>query len=137
MPNDDSPYPGAGPYFFFPPDIKTTGHYKEEVAQVNRSREPLSIDVASASTSQYDSREAMWSNAEPFTIHYNDDPTTFALPLSDGSEESQLKIIAELQVENDVIGQELPKQLQAADKNFLANFAHLMGKNLSIMQFTN
>ncbi|CAH8338699.1 unnamed protein product, partial [Eruca vesicaria subsp. sativa] len=74
-----------------------------------------------------------------------DDPTTAfpfdalvaALPFSNGGEESQLQRIAELQVENDVICQDLQKRLEAASKNFLANFAHLMEQNLSIMRFTN
>nr|GMD91772.1 mediator of RNA polymerase II transcription subunit 21-like [Ipomoea batatas]GMD92985.1 mediator of RNA polymerase II transcription subunit 21-like [Ipomoea batatas] len=39
-----------------------------------------------------------------------------ALPLSEGGEEAQLKRIAELQAENDAIGQELQKQLEAAEK---------------------
>ncbi|XP_057537287.1 mediator of RNA polymerase II transcription subunit 21-like [Amaranthus tricolor] len=39
-----------------------------------------------------------------------------ALPLDEGGEEAQLKRIAELQAENDAIGQELQRQLEAADK---------------------
>ncbi|XP_077243603.1 mediator 21 isoform X1 [Tasmannia lanceolata] len=37
-----------------------------------------------------------------------------ALPLSEGGEEAQLKRIAELQAENEAVGQELQKQLEAA-----------------------
>ncbi|KAF8054408.1 hypothetical protein N665_1330s0003 [Sinapis alba] len=44
------------------------------------------------------------------------DALVAALPLSEGGEEAQLKRIAELQVENDVIGQELQKQLEVAEK---------------------
>ncbi|CAA7054304.1 unnamed protein product [Microthlaspi erraticum] len=44
------------------------------------------------------------------------DALVAALPLSEGGEEAQLKRIAELQAENDVIGQELQKQLEAAEK---------------------
>ncbi|XP_024010037.1 mediator of RNA polymerase II transcription subunit 21 [Eutrema salsugineum] len=44
------------------------------------------------------------------------DALVAALPLSEGGEEAQLKRIAELQVENDTIGQELQKQLEAAEK---------------------
>ncbi|CAG7894161.1 unnamed protein product [Brassica rapa] len=44
------------------------------------------------------------------------DALVAALPLSDGGEEAQLKIIAQLQMENHVIGQELHKQLEAAEK---------------------
>ncbi|CAH2071640.1 unnamed protein product [Thlaspi arvense] len=43
------------------------------------------------------------------------DALVAALPLSEGGEEAQLKRIAELQVENDLIGQELQKQLEAAE----------------------
>jgi len=44
------------------------------------------------------------------------DALVAALPLAEGGEEAQLKKIAELQAENDVVGQELQKQLEAAEK---------------------
>uniref|UniRef100_A0A6P3ZSA0 Mediator of RNA polymerase II transcription subunit 21 n=1 Tax=Ziziphus jujuba TaxID=326968 RepID=A0A6P3ZSA0_ZIZJJ len=44
------------------------------------------------------------------------DALVAALPLSDGGEEAQLKRIAELQAENDSVGQELQRQLEAAEK---------------------
>ncbi|AEE82425.1 mediator 21 [Arabidopsis thaliana] len=44
------------------------------------------------------------------------DALVAALPLSEGGEGAQLKRIAELQVENDLVGQELQKQLEAAEK---------------------
>ncbi|KAI3740964.1 hypothetical protein L2E82_31439 [Cichorium intybus] len=44
------------------------------------------------------------------------DALVAALPLTEGGEEAQLKRIAELQAENDVVGQELQKQLEAAEK---------------------
>lgn len=43
------------------------------------------------------------------------DALVTALPLSEGGEETQLRRIAELQAENDVVGQELQKQLEAAE----------------------
>ncbi|GMN49866.1 hypothetical protein TIFTF001_019036 [Ficus carica] len=43
------------------------------------------------------------------------DALVAALPLSDGGEEAQLKRIAELQAENDAVGQELQRQLEAAE----------------------
>lgn len=42
------------------------------------------------------------------------DALVAALPLSEGGEEAQLKRIAELQGENEAVGQELQKQLEAA-----------------------
>ncbi|KAD3336678.1 hypothetical protein E3N88_32197 [Mikania micrantha] len=42
------------------------------------------------------------------------DALVAALPFSEGGEEAQLKKIAELQAENDLVGQELQKQLEAA-----------------------
>lgn len=39
-----------------------------------------------------------------------------ALPVEEGGEEMQLKRIAELQAENDAVGQELQKQLDAAEE---------------------
>ncbi|KAK1426561.1 hypothetical protein QVD17_15237 [Tagetes erecta] len=44
------------------------------------------------------------------------DALVTALPFSEGGEEAQLKKIAELQAENDLVGQELQKQLEAAEK---------------------
>ncbi|KAL3820694.1 hypothetical protein ACJIZ3_006599 [Penstemon smallii] len=44
------------------------------------------------------------------------DALVSALPLTEGGEEAQLKRIEELQGENDAIGQELQKQLEAAEK---------------------
>ncbi|OVA06610.1 Mediator complex [Macleaya cordata] len=38
-----------------------------------------------------------------------------ALPVSEGDEEAQLKWIAELQAENEEVGQELQRQLEAAE----------------------
>ncbi|KAJ4703144.1 Mediator of rna polymerase ii transcription subunit 21 [Melia azedarach] len=42
------------------------------------------------------------------------DALVAALPLAEGGEEAQLKRIAELQAENDAVGQELQRQLEAA-----------------------
>ncbi|XP_030461787.1 mediator of RNA polymerase II transcription subunit 21-like [Syzygium oleosum] len=44
------------------------------------------------------------------------DSLVAGLPLPEGGEEAQLKRIAELQAENDAVGQELQKQLEAAEK---------------------
>ncbi|KAF9616809.1 hypothetical protein IFM89_032659 [Coptis chinensis] len=44
------------------------------------------------------------------------DALVAALPVSEGGEEAQLKRIAELKAENDTIGQELQKQLEAAEE---------------------
>ncbi|KAI7752424.1 hypothetical protein M8C21_005094 [Ambrosia artemisiifolia] len=44
------------------------------------------------------------------------DALVAALPFSEGGEEAQLKKIEELQAENDLVGQELQKQLEAAEK---------------------
>uniref|UniRef100_A0A2P2JGA7 Mediator of RNA polymerase II transcription subunit 21 n=1 Tax=Rhizophora mucronata TaxID=61149 RepID=A0A2P2JGA7_RHIMU len=42
------------------------------------------------------------------------DALVTALPLAEGGEEAQLRRIVELQAENDVVGQELQRQLEAA-----------------------
>lgn len=44
------------------------------------------------------------------------DALVAALPIAEGGEEAQLKRIAELQAENDAVGQELQGQLEAAEK---------------------
>lgn len=44
------------------------------------------------------------------------DALVAALPLAEGGQEAQLKRIAELQSENDAVGQELQRQLEAAEK---------------------
>ncbi|VVA28392.1 PREDICTED: mediator [Prunus dulcis] len=47
------------------------------------------------------------------------DALVAALPLSEGGEEAQLKRIAQLEAENDAVGQQLEKQLEAAgDESF-------------------
>ncbi|CAI0476390.1 unnamed protein product [Linum tenue] len=55
------------------------------------------------------------------------DALVTALPLSEGGEEAQLKRIAELQAENDAVGQELQKQLEAAEKE-LKQVVELFGQ---------
>uniref|UniRef100_A0A7N0UCH6 Mediator of RNA polymerase II transcription subunit 21 n=1 Tax=Kalanchoe fedtschenkoi TaxID=63787 RepID=A0A7N0UCH6_KALFE len=50
-----------------------------------------------------------------------------ALPLDEGGEEAQLKRIAELQAENDAVGQELQWQLEAAEKE-LKQIQELFGQ---------
>ncbi|KAK6917312.1 Mediator complex, subunit Med21 [Dillenia turbinata] len=44
------------------------------------------------------------------------DALVAALPISEGGEEAQLKGIAEFQAENDAVGQELQRQLEAAGR---------------------
>ncbi|XP_039048695.1 mediator of RNA polymerase II transcription subunit 21-like [Hibiscus syriacus] len=44
------------------------------------------------------------------------DALVASLPPSDGGEEAQLTRIAELQAENDAVGEELQKQLEAVEK---------------------
>ncbi|PQQ00136.1 mediator of RNA polymerase II transcription subunit 21-like [Prunus yedoensis var. nudiflora] len=44
------------------------------------------------------------------------DALVAALPLSEGGEEAQLKRIAQLEAENDAVGQQLEKQLEAAER---------------------
>ncbi|XP_009349215.2 mediator of RNA polymerase II transcription subunit 21 [Pyrus x bretschneideri] len=44
------------------------------------------------------------------------DALVAALPLSEGGEEAQLRRIAQLQAENDAVGQQLEKQLEAAER---------------------
>ncbi|KAJ4830901.1 Mediator of RNA polymerase II transcription subunit 21 [Turnera subulata] len=49
------------------------------------------------------------------------DALVAALPLAEGGEEAQLKRIQELQAENDVVGQELQRQLEAAGKFLMSS----------------
>ncbi|KAH1096037.1 hypothetical protein J1N35_012958 [Gossypium stocksii] len=58
------------------------------------------------------------------------DALVAALPPSEGGEEAQLRRIAELQAENDAVGQELQKQLEAAGTfppSFLHSFSCRLG----------
>ncbi|CAN6552768.1 hypothetical protein ACFX13_005291 [Malus domestica] len=57
------------------------------------------------------------------------DALVAALPLADGGEEGQLKRIAELQAENDAVGQELQRQLEAAEKE-LREVRELFGQSV-------
>ncbi|KAH7545760.1 hypothetical protein FEM48_Zijuj01G0127900 [Ziziphus jujuba var. spinosa] len=63
------------------------------------------------------------------------DALVAALPLSDGGEEAQLKRIAELQAENDSVGQELQRQLEAAAPNVETNnLNHLVKSEKELRQ---
>lgn len=44
------------------------------------------------------------------------DTLVAALPISEGGEEAQMKRIAELEAENEAVGEELQKQLEAAEQ---------------------
>uniref|UniRef100_A0A1D1XXP8 Mediator of RNA polymerase II transcription subunit 21 n=1 Tax=Anthurium amnicola TaxID=1678845 RepID=A0A1D1XXP8_9ARAE len=83
-----------------------------------RSRPPLrSLDRASLSDDSLNIAEqpklmsaALFQAAKQFDI------LVAALPLSEGGEEAQLRRIAELEAENEAVGEELQKQLEAAER---------------------
>nr|GMD83053.1 mediator of RNA polymerase II transcription subunit 21 [Ipomoea batatas] len=76
--------------------------------------EPPAAATATATVNAVEQSKLM--GAELVKAAKQFDTLVAALPLSEGGEEAQLKRIAELQAENDAIGQELQKQLEAAEK---------------------
>ncbi|KAM7500954.1 hypothetical protein LguiA_025368 [Lonicera macranthoides] len=87
------------------PPVRLSPNYPEPPANPNPTE-----DVANLSEQPKLMSASLVKAAKQF------DALVAALPLSEGGEEAQLKRIAELQAENDAVGQELQKQLEAAEK---------------------
>ncbi|GER44936.1 mediator of RNA polymerase II transcription subunit [Striga asiatica] len=92
----DAPPVQLSPNYPEPPPANSNGNGVEESTNLAEQPKILSSELVKAAK-QFDALVA-------------------ALPLSEGGEEAQLKRISELQAENDAIGQELQKQLEAAEK---------------------
>ncbi|GAA0146400.1 DNA-directed RNA polymerase [Lithospermum erythrorhizon] len=75
---------------------------------------PSNPNVTEDATTVAEQPKTMSSTLVKAAKHF--DSLVAALPLSEGGKEAQLKRIAELQAENDTIGQELQMQLEAAEK---------------------
>uniref|UniRef100_A0A1D1XN65 Mediator of RNA polymerase II transcription subunit 21 n=1 Tax=Anthurium amnicola TaxID=1678845 RepID=A0A1D1XN65_9ARAE len=85
------------------PPVKLSPNYPEPVASL--SDDSLNIDEQPKLMSA-----ALVQAAKQFDI------LVAALPLSEGGEEAQLRRIAELEAENEAVGEELQKQLEAAER---------------------
>ncbi|KAL1537347.1 Mediator of RNA polymerase II transcription subunit 21, variant 2 [Salvia divinorum] len=105
------------------PPVQLSPNYPEPPANppvddtVNLAEQPklLSAELVKAAKQLQLGFGAMCSERNSI-ISDQFDALVAALPLAEGGEEAQLQRIAELQAENDDIGQELQKQLEAAEK---------------------
>ncbi|XP_051125050.1 mediator of RNA polymerase II transcription subunit 21 isoform X1 [Andrographis paniculata] len=87
------------------PPVQLSPNYPEPPANATGVEDPTSL-----------AEQPKLLSAELIKAAKQFDALVAALPLSEGGEEAQLKRIEELQVENDAIGQELQRQLEAAEK---------------------
>ncbi|XP_019168943.1 PREDICTED: mediator of RNA polymerase II transcription subunit 21 [Ipomoea nil] len=94
--------------------VRLSPNYPEPPAAAKPAEEAAAAAAAAATVNAVEQSKLM--GAELVKAAKQFDILVAALPLSEGGEEAQLKRIAELQAENDAIGQELQKQLEAAEK---------------------
>lgn len=87
------------------PPVQLSPNYPEPPPNANVAEDPANL-----------AEQPKQLSAELVKAAKQFDALVAALPLSEGGEEAQLNRIAELQIENDAIGQELQKQLEAAEK---------------------
>nr|GLL45688.1 mediator of RNA polymerase II transcription subunit 21 [Ipomoea trifida] len=97
--------------------VRLSPNYPEPPAAAKPADDALAAAAAATATATVNAVEqSKLMGAELVKAAKQFDTLVAALPLSEGGEEAQLKRIAELQAENDAIGQELQKQLEAAEK---------------------
>ncbi|XP_068657463.1 mediator of RNA polymerase II transcription subunit 21-like isoform X2 [Aristolochia californica] len=87
------------------PPVRLSPNYPEPPATANPSDDAINVAEQPKAISA-----ALVQAAKQF------DALVAALPISEGGEEAQLKRIAELEAENEVVGQELQQQLEAAEQ---------------------
>ncbi|CAA6658175.1 unnamed protein product [Spirodela intermedia] len=85
------------------PPVRLSPNYRDPVA-------PLSDDTINIAEQPKLMSAALVQAAKQF------DMLVSALPLSEGGEEAQFRRIAELEAENEAVGEELQRQLEAAEE---------------------
>ncbi|KAL8214034.1 hypothetical protein R6Q57_003483 [Mikania cordata] len=104
------------------PPVRLSPNYPEPPASAPASTATAAANAAAANPTTEESPNNNISetpkllSAELVKAAKQFDALVAALPFSEGGEEAQLKKIAELQAENDLVGQELQKQLEAAER---------------------
>ncbi|KAM7264036.1 hypothetical protein ACFE04_001719 [Oxalis oulophora] len=94
------------------PPGRLSANYPEPPPPTNPPANPPSTDDPSSNVAD----QPKLMSAELVKAAKQFDLLVSALPLSEGGEEAQLRRIAELQAENDAVGQELQRELEAAEK---------------------
>ncbi|KAK9068922.1 hypothetical protein SSX86_013038 [Deinandra increscens subsp. villosa] len=107
------------------PPVRLSPNYPEPPAPAAAAAAPPTAAAATATNAAATTEESPNNiisetpkllSAELVKAAKQFDALVAALPFSEGGEEAQMKKIAELQAENDLVGQELQKQLEAAEK---------------------
>ncbi|KAF5190005.1 Mediator of rna polymerase ii transcription subunit [Thalictrum thalictroides] len=94
------------------PPVRLSPNYPEPPAPA--AANPPAENAAAAATEIAEQPKVMSAALVKAAKQF--DALVAALPVSEGAEEDQLKRIAELQAENDAVGQELQDQLDAAEE---------------------
>ncbi|KAL9670438.1 hypothetical protein QQ045_007990 [Rhodiola kirilowii] len=106
------------------PPVRLSADYPEPpTSAASVPAPPADAAAAAAPAAAKSGEDAAASIAEETKF----DVLVAALPLDEGGEEAQLRRIAELQAENDAVGQELQWQLEAAEKE-LKQIQELFGQ---------
>ncbi|CAL8991034.1 unnamed protein product [Prunus brigantina] len=96
------------------PPVRISPNYPESGSGPAPAPNPNPTPTATADSDADFAKQPKLMSAELVKAAKQFDALVAALPLSEGGEEAQLKRIAQLEAENDAVGQQLEKQLEAA-----------------------
>lgn len=99
------------------PPVRLSPNYPDPPAPATAATAPPPAGATEESPNNNISETPKILSAQLVKAAKQFDALVAALPLSEGGEEAQLKRIAQLQAENDIVGQQLQKQLEAAEKD--------------------
>lgn len=98
------------------PPVRISPNYPESGSGPAPAPNPNPTPTATADSDADFAKQPKLMSAELVKAAKQFDALVAALPLSEGGEEAQLKRIAQLEAENDAVGQQLEKQLEAAER---------------------
>ncbi|KAF5207085.1 Mediator of rna polymerase ii transcription subunit [Thalictrum thalictroides] len=98
------------------PPVRLSPNYPEPPAPAAANPRAENAAAAAAASATEIAEQPKLMSAALVKAAKQFDALVAALPVSEGAEEDQLKRIAELQAENEAVGQELQDQLDAAEE---------------------
>ncbi|XP_008223461.1 PREDICTED: mediator of RNA polymerase II transcription subunit 21-like [Prunus mume] len=98
------------------PPVRISPNYPEAGSGPTPAPNPNPTPTPAADSDADFAKQPKLMSAELVKAAKQFDALVAALPLSEGGEEAQLKRIAQLEAENDAVGQQLEKQLEAAER---------------------
>ncbi|KAL6292887.1 hypothetical protein ACE6H2_001029 [Prunus campanulata] len=98
------------------PPVRISPNYPESGSGPAPAPNPNPTPTPTADSDADFAKQPKLMSAELVKAAKQFDALVAALPLSEGGEEAQLKRIAQLEAENDAVGQQLEKQLEAAER---------------------